>query len=64
MGRQRQAERLLGFSYKVHEHVTLSAAYFQTNYGDYTRNDYPSEGVSDTFTRTSQAFGVGCQLDF
>ncbi len=54
----------LGFSYKVHEHVTLSAAYFQTNYGDYTRNDYPSEGVSDTFTRTSQAFGVGCQLDF
>ena len=54
----------LGFSYKVHDNVTLSAGYFQTNYGDYTRNDYPSEGVSDTFTRTSQAFGVGCQLDF
>ena len=53
----------LGFSYKVHDSVTLSAGYFQTTYGDYKRTDYPTEGVSDTFTRTSHVLGVGCQLD-
>ena len=54
----------LGFSYKVKDNVTLSAAYFQTNYDNYNRNDYPVAGVSDTFTRTSRVLGVGCQLDF
>ena len=52
-----------GFSYKVHKNVTLSAAYFQTNYGTYDRNDYPTKGVSDSFTRTNRVLGVGCQLD-
>ena len=54
----------LGFSYKVRPNITLSAAYFQTNYGTYDRNDYPSEGVADSFTRTNRVLGVGCQLDF
>jgi len=54
----------LGFNYKVSDNVTLSAAYFQTNYDKYNRNDYPTAGVSDTFTRTSRVLGIGCQLDF
>ena len=54
----------LGFSYKVKDNITLSAAYFQTNYDDYNRNDYPTAGVSDTFTRTNRVLGIGCQLDF
>ena len=53
-----------GFSYKVKDHVTLSAAYFQTNYGNYNRENYPTVGVSDTFTRTNRVLGLGCQLDF
>ncbi len=54
----------LGFSYKLNELLTLSAAYFQTDYNDYHRNNYPTEGVSDTFTRTNRVLAVGCQLDF
>jgi len=54
----------LGFSYKVKENITLSAAYFQTNYGTYKRDNYPAEGISDHFTRTNRVLGVGCQLDF
>ncbi len=54
----------LGFSYKVKDNVTLSAAYFQTNYDKYNRNNYPSEGVSDSFTRTNRVLGASCQLDF
>ena len=53
-----------GFSYKVKENITLSAAYFQTNYDKYTRENYPTTGVSDTFTRTNRVLGLGCQLDF
>ncbi len=53
-----------GFSYKLKDFVTLSAAYFQTNYGNYKRTNYPTEGVSDTFTRTNRVLGLGCQLDF
>ena len=54
----------LGFSYKVKENVTLSAAYFQTNYDKYTRENYPSTGVSDAFTRTNYVLGASCQIDF
>lgn len=54
----------LGFSYKVKENITLSAAYFQTNYGTYKRDNYPAEGISDHFTRTNRVFGAGIQLDF
>ena len=53
-----------GFSYKVKDNITLSAAYFQTNYDKYTRENYPTTGVSDTFTRTNRVLGLGCQLDF
>ena len=53
-----------GFSYKVRENITLSAAYFQTNYDKYTRENYPTAGVSDTFTRTNRVLGAGCQVDF
>ena len=54
----------LGFSYKMKENVTLTAAYFQTMYDKYHRNDYPTAGVSDTFTRTNHVLGIGCQVDF
>ena len=54
----------LGFSYKVKPNITLSAAYFQTMYDKYHRNDYPATGVSDTFTRTNRVLGASCQLDF
>ncbi|MBQ9231435.1 MAG: transporter [Prevotella sp.] len=54
----------LGFSYKVKENITLTAAYFQTNYGDYDRKNYPTEGVSDSFTRTNRVLGLGVQVDF
>lgn len=54
----------LGFSYKVKPNITLSAAYFQTMYDKYHRNDYPTTGVSDTFTRTNRVLGASCQLDF
>ena len=53
-----------GFSYKVKDNVTLSAAYFQTNYNNYNRENYPSEGDSDTFTRTNRVLGASCQVDF
>lgn len=54
----------LGFSYKANDILTLSAGYFQTDYEDYKRNNYPTEGVSDVFTRTNRVLAVGCQLDF
>ena len=53
-----------GFSYKVKENVTLSAAYFQTNYENYDRLNYPTAGVNDTFTRTNYVLGASCQVDF
>jgi long-subunit fatty acid transport protein len=54
----------LGFSYKANDLLTLSAAYFLTDYENYKRNNYPREGVSDVFTRTNRVLAVGCQLDF
>ena len=53
-----------GFNYKASDKVTLKAAYFQTNYDHYKRNDYPQVGVSDDFTRTNRVLGVGCELRF
>ena len=52
-----------GVSYKATEAITLTAAYFQTNYDDYNRTNYPSEGLSDTFTRTNRVLGLGVQVD-
>ena len=53
-----------GFSYKVKDNITLSAAYFQTMYDNYYRENYPTVGVSDTFTRTNRVLGASCQIDF
>ncbi len=53
-----------GFSYKAKENVTLSAAYFQTTYDKYHRDNYPVAGVSDIFTRTNRVLGASCQIDF
>jgi long-subunit fatty acid transport protein len=51
-----------GVKYKVSDVVTLSAAYFQTNYDHYERTT--SEAVKDDFTRTNRVLGIGCQVDF
>ena len=53
----------LGFNYKVSDKVTVKAGYFQTNYDHYKRENYPAEGFSDDFTRTSRVLGVGCELN-
>ena len=53
-----------GVSYKATDNITLTAAYFQTNYSDYDRQNYPTEGVSDSFTRTNRVLGLGVQVDF
>ena len=54
----------LGFNYKASDNITLKAAYFQTNYDDYNRNDYPPlSGMSDAFTRTNRVLGIGCELN-
>ena len=53
-----------GVSYKATDKITLTAAYFQTNYEDYNRENYPAQGVNDSFTRTNRVIGLGCQVDF
>jgi X-X-X-Leu-X-X-Gly heptad repeat protein len=53
-----------GFNYKASDNITLKAAYFQTNYDHYKRNDYPQAGVSDDYTRTNRVLGIGCELKF
>ena len=53
-----------GFNYKANEQITLKAAYFQTNYDDYNRTDYPTAGVSDSFTCTNRVLGIGCEVSF
>jgi long-subunit fatty acid transport protein len=53
----------LGFSYKIKPNITMTAAYFQTMYENYNRNNYPTDGISDSFTRTNRVLGFGCQVD-
>lgn len=58
-----------GVSYKATDHLTLTAAYFQTNYSDYDKvtqaNPQTGETVSgDSFTRTNRVLGLGMQVDF
>lgn len=53
-----------GFSYKMKENVTLTAAYFQTNYDNYDRVTSTEPRVSDSFTRTNHVLGLGVQVDF
>ena len=53
-----------GFNYKATEHITLKAAYFQTNYDDYERITSQQPLISDNFTRTNRVLGIGCELHF
>jgi len=53
-----------GFNYKASDHVTLKAAYFQTNYENYDRVTSKEPLVSDSFTRTNRVLGIGCDLTF
>ena len=60
-----------GISYKVSDKVTLTAAYFQTNYDDYDKTtthtnvtDGSTYQTSDSFTRTNRVLGLSCQVDF
>jgi len=54
----------LGASYKVAEKVTLSAAYFQTNYSNYEKTVTEAIPVKETYTRTNRVLGLGVQVDF
>ena len=51
-----------GANFKVNDKVTLKGGYFQTNYGDYDRTNYPEAGHNDSFTRTNYVLGLGCEL--
>ena len=57
-----------GISYKVTDKITLSAAYFQTNYGTYDKIQATDASGNvtkgDSFTRTNRVLGLGCQVDF
>ncbi len=52
-----------GVSYKATDKVTLTAAYFQTNYDNYDKVTSTEPRVSDTFTRTNRVLGLGVQVD-
>lgn len=54
----------LGCSYKVKDNITLTAAYFQTNYSDYNKTVTEPIPYQETFTRTNHVLGIGCQVDF
>ncbi len=56
----------LGASYKVADNVTLSAAYFQTNYSNYDKTAPATEAIQykETYTRTNRVLGLGVQVDF
>ena len=52
-----------GANYKVSDHVTVKAAYFQTNYGNYDRVTSSDPLIKDTFTRTNRVLGIGCDIN-
>ena len=65
----------VGLNYQVAKKVKLKAAYFQTNYGNYdmdTPQTLASIGSTNitvpaghnSFTRTNNVFGLGCDIDF
>ncbi len=51
----------LGGKYQISDKVAVNAAYFQTNYGDYTTAT-SSAGIQNSFTRTNKVFGIGVDL--
>ena len=52
-----------GANYSLNDNITLKAAFFQTEYGNYDRKDYPTAGVCDSFTRTNRVLGIGCEIN-
>lgn len=53
-----------GANYQLNKLLTLKGGYFMTSYSNYDRTDYPTAGVSDSFTRTNRVLGIGCELTF
>lgn len=57
-----------GISYKATDKITLTAAYFQTNYDNYDKVQATDAAGNitkgDSFTRTNRVLGLGCQIDF
>ena len=52
-----------GANYKANQYITLKAGYFQTDYDDYNRTDYPPlSGQNDSFTRTNRVIGLGIEV--
>ena len=51
-----------GGNFKVNDKVILKGGFFQTNYENYDRKDYPETGSSDIFTRTNYVLGLGCEI--
>ena len=51
-----------GANYKFNDTITFKAGYFQTDYDNYDRKNYPTEGVHDTFTRTNSVLGLGVEV--
>ena len=52
-----------GFKYKASEKISLSAAYFQTNYEHYEKTVSTEPLVRDDFTRTNRVLGIGCEIN-
>lgn len=51
----------LGAKYQVSDKVSVEAAYFKTNYGDY-KTAKTEAGVQNSFTRTNRVLGVGVNV--
>jgi len=57
----------MGCRFKINSHMKANVAYFQTNYGKYTKSstNYNNTGLpgKDIYTRTNKVFGVGIDYD-
>lgn len=53
----------IGAKYKVSDKVAVQAAYFATNYDDYT-TAMSAQGIQNCFTRTNKVLGLGCDINF
>ncbi len=51
----------VGLKYKVSDKVSVNAAYFQTNYGDYTQS---APAVTNVYTRSNNVGAVGVDFTF
>ena len=56
-----------GCKFKINNHIKANVAYFQTNYGTYTKesSNYNNTGIKgkDEYTRTNKVFGIGIDYD-